>query len=167
MCCFGVIRTLGRFFGTIPSAWSTLSYLNLVFLGTNQLTGTIPAFFGALPRLSWLQLSANRLVGSLPSGFGVYWPGMGVLQLNGNNLTGTLDNFLTVRLTPMKYLSTIDIHDNGFRCVCLVNVVLVNVVDMYILCLRAGYVHANFACVRRAYFRARVSACAFVRLCVG
>ena len=52
--------------GEIPAELGSLSSLQTLDLGANQLTGEIPTQLGDLSSLEWLFLSGNQLTGELP-----------------------------------------------------------------------------------------------------
>lgn len=57
--------------GALPPEWSSLSSLEVLTLGLNQITGTLPAAAWAnLTALRWLDVGGNLLAGQLPGDWG-------------------------------------------------------------------------------------------------
>ncbi|XP_050369320.1 receptor-like protein 3 [Argentina anserina] len=52
--------------GHIPTYFSKLKRLELLYIGNNRLTGSIPSWLGNLPRLYSIDLSSNLLSGEFP-----------------------------------------------------------------------------------------------------
>ena len=56
-----------KFASTPPAAWSTLSHLYELDLGSNRLAGTLPAAWSALGKMALLHLDTNpQLYGQVP-----------------------------------------------------------------------------------------------------
>ncbi|CAI7877235.1 unnamed protein product, partial [Closterium sp. NIES-54] len=88
--------------GSLPSALSSLSQLQVLSMRNCSLTGRIPAVYGALTALQVLLLDSNRLQGPL---LGEESRGMLNLQhvdLSDNELEGGVSFF--PRLTSLKHL---------------------------------------------------------------
>ncbi|CAI5500802.1 unnamed protein product, partial [Closterium sp. Naga37s-1] len=79
-----------KLMGTIPDSISTLTKLWKLELWKNQLSGSIPSGIMQLPRLAYLGLSQNQLSGSIPGMTTESAHNYLNLQLQGNQLSGTL-----------------------------------------------------------------------------
>ncbi|MFV0394291.1 MAG: toxin Cry1Ac domain D-VI-related protein [Coprobacillaceae bacterium] len=95
--------------GQIPSIIGNLTNLTTINLSSNNLTGEIPATIGNLNNLSVLALDQNMLSGNLPAEMGNLASNLTHLNLQLNNLTGSLD--------PIKNLVNLNflfLSDNNF-----------------------------------------------------
>ncbi|GFY93177.1 leucine-rich repeat protein kinase family protein [Actinidia rufa] len=77
--------------GSIPADIGKLVSLNTLNIFRNQLTGSIPTSIGRLHKLQEVAFGRNKLSGEIPSSIGnlTLLIKLG-LQLNGNNLTGSI-----------------------------------------------------------------------------
>jgi Leucine-rich repeat (LRR) protein len=121
--------------GTIPRIFSTLPALTILYLSDNHLHGNIPADLGSLVSLQTLygygnalsgpiptsiaalahattiQLHENALTGSIEGLFSPSWqPVLELLQLNSNQLTGTIPD----ELFALPQLRTLVLGGNCF-----------------------------------------------------
>ncbi|MYG37346.1 MAG: hypothetical protein F4205_17885 [Gemmatimonadetes bacterium] len=95
--------------GAIPSAFSTLSSLEVLYLHENSLTGEIPSSLGTLTRLREMSLRSNQLTGPVPVVLGDL-ADLEHLWLNYNpGLTGPLP----LALTKLASLATLDVRGTG------------------------------------------------------
>ncbi|RKZ50522.1 MAG: hypothetical protein DRR00_15010 [Candidatus Parabeggiatoa sp. nov. 3] len=88
----GIVRYSKNLSGTIPNL-STLTNLQTLNLGNNQLSGTIPVELGNVDSLTSLGLNDNQLNGAIPNEFGNLVNLM-VLELSHNQLSGTIPTTL-------------------------------------------------------------------------
>lgn len=79
--------------GELPADLATLTELELLFLGHNDLTGAIPPELGGLTNLQRLGLSNNALSGAIPSELGTL-ANLQQLDLGWNRLTGPIPPWL-------------------------------------------------------------------------
>jgi Leucine-rich repeat (LRR) protein len=76
--------------GALPAELGSLSALQRLRLGSNQLTGAIPNTLGQIgASLTWLDLSANQLSGGIPGELGDL-ASLTLMFLNGNQLSGPI-----------------------------------------------------------------------------
>ena len=75
--------------GPIPTWLGSLTSLETLYLSENQLTGMIPPELGSLTDLRWLRLSENQLTGTIPTEMGSL-ANLEELFLSGNQLTGCI-----------------------------------------------------------------------------
>ncbi|MDE2991715.1 MAG: fibronectin type III domain-containing protein [Chloroflexota bacterium] len=83
--------------GKIPAELGDLSALEDLNLGDNALTGTLPSALAKLGNLELLYLQNNRLTGGIPAAYAALdLERLYHLNLNGNNLTGTVTLTLAI-----------------------------------------------------------------------
>ncbi len=88
--------------GSIPAELGSLAHLEFLDLGTNALTGPIPAELGSLTNLRHLDLEHNELTGAIPAELGSL-SNLEHLALDHNELTGSIPVELG-SLTHLEYL---------------------------------------------------------------
>lgn len=96
-----------RLIGSIPSAISHLSALQILILANNYLHGVIPDSMCSMASLAKLDLSENSLAGAIPKHIG-NMSGLVVLELFSNELSGTLPS----NLVGLVVLSELVLDDN-------------------------------------------------------
>jgi len=111
--------------GTIPDL-SPLQNLQLLFLNRNRLEGTIPESLGELQNLTSLLLSFNRLTGKIPDALGEL-ENLEALYLSGNELEGDIPSSLG-NLTELLVLG---LHYNNLTSIPSSLDSLGNLVFMY------------------------------------
>lgn len=89
--------------GPLPKSLSNCSSLEILNFGNNMLIGTFPDWLASLPSLQVLILGSNILHGSLPSSV---FSALRILDLSGNEFTGSLPAKLIRNLTAMKDMSS-------------------------------------------------------------
>jgi Leucine-rich repeat (LRR) protein len=94
--------------GTLPSAWSALSYLQTLDLGVNQISGTIPSGLTSLTSLQTLALNENQLSGTIPSELGSM-SNLQTLDLSYNDLSGNIP----IQLSNMSALMNLNLGGNS------------------------------------------------------
>ena len=97
--------------GDIPRELGNLSNLETLNLDYNELTGDIPRELGSLPNLQWLYLSDNELTGDIPTELGNL-SNLHELSLSGNQLTGEIPH----SLTGLTLLAGFVFHNNSGLC---------------------------------------------------
>ena len=97
--------------GDIPTELGSLSNLETLNLGGNQLTGDIPTELGNLSNLQGLWLNDNELTGDIPTELGNL-SNLHELWLHGNQLTGELPH----SLTGLTVLMGFTFHNNSGLC---------------------------------------------------
>ncbi|KAL0306170.1 UNVERIFIED_CONTAM: Receptor-like protein kinase BRI1-like 3 [Sesamum radiatum] len=75
--------------GSIPGNLGSMSFLEFLFLGHNNITGEIPFSFGGLKSVGVLDLSHNKLQGSIPGSLGGL-SFLSDLDVSNNNLSGRI-----------------------------------------------------------------------------
>ena len=85
--------SFNNFSGIIPSIWSSLTKMRVLFLYKNSLSGSIPAYITTFTALKELALDDNDFTGNIPVNLG-YLPTLSKLWLAQNNLTGTIPQSL-------------------------------------------------------------------------
>ena len=92
--------------GTLPTRLYEWTQLEAFWVYDNRLTGTLPAFFSTVTRS--LDFDENQMTGSIPDTWGTMMPGLTIVALSGNMLTGTLPGIFG-SLVNLTYL---DVSDN-------------------------------------------------------
>ncbi|KAJ0977434.1 hypothetical protein J5N97_012908 [Dioscorea zingiberensis] len=95
--------------GTLVSALSLLTNLNILHLNTNSFTGTVPDTFSNLHSLTELDLSNNLLSGPFPAPT-LYIPSLIYLDLRFNSFSGQIPEELFE-----KQLDAIFLNNNQFE----------------------------------------------------
>ena len=89
--------------GSIPDSWTTLTTLELVSLGLNELTGTLPeSLINNNPNLRSIFLEDNKLSGGLP--LSPVSNALTQLRLNGNDLEGPIPSGFSGLSVLRKFL---------------------------------------------------------------
>lgn len=106
-----VILEHNNFGGGIPNSISNIStHMEMLFLGSNQVSGIIPEGIGNLINLLGLGLESNYLHGSIPSSVG-NMQSLQKLALWGNELTGSMPS----SLASVAQLSILDLASNNLE----------------------------------------------------
>ncbi|KAG7568544.1 Leucine-rich repeat [Arabidopsis thaliana x Arabidopsis arenosa] len=98
------------FIGQVPSSFSNLSMLTLLYLDKNELTGSFPLVWN-LANLSILDLSSNNFSGAIPSSL-LTMPSLSYLNLRGNHFT---DPFKLPNSSASSRLETLFLGNNRFE----------------------------------------------------
>jgi Leucine-rich repeat (LRR) protein len=93
--------------GTIPDSFQQLTQLTELDLDSNLLTGTIPTAIGGLTQLTLLVLEYNQLTGTIPTVLGQLLQ-LAQLSLGLNRLTGTIP----ASLGQLPLLRVLSLYDN-------------------------------------------------------
>ncbi|XWS24366.1 hypothetical protein CRYUN_Cryun28dG0095600 [Craigia yunnanensis] len=93
---------------SIPASLGNLSRLTSLYLCHNNLAGSIPAALGELRKLKILDLSVNSLAGSIPSSFG-FLGNIERLELASNYLSGSIPP----GLGSLQGLQVLNVSDNN------------------------------------------------------
>lgn len=103
----------GNYFtGTLPESLSQLHETLKDFdVGDNDLSGSIPSSLGLLSKLNTFSLRFNHFVGRVPTALSAMSE-LRILQLNGNYLSGSLDNLFSSRVN-LTHLQVFDASDNA------------------------------------------------------
>ena len=96
--------------GTIPTLLSTLTSLVELNLAFSTLHGTVPTFLILLTNLQFLDMSLNVLSGTIPTNVLSGWPGMTMLNVQGNSLVGSLPS----SIGSLRQLQGLYLGNNGF-----------------------------------------------------
>ena len=113
--------------GTIPTELRTIRFNHMndqfggrdgkIHLRENALTGTIPY----LGQLANFDLSSNQLTGTFPSEYSTWEPNQNediVIDISGNNVTGSLDDVLCDRYDTLGQSATITVDCDTVTCSC-------------------------------------------------
>ena len=95
--------------GTIPSAISRLTQLELLSAYSNSLSGPIPAAIGDMTALTYLDLCLNSLLSTIPSAIVDNLTNLRVFSVWSNRLTGEIPS-----MEKLKKLSVLKLSDNFF-----------------------------------------------------
>jgi Leucine-rich repeat (LRR) protein len=119
--------------GTLPSSWTSLPALQVLYLRNNSLSGTLPAGMGAgggLQKLRYLELWGNpKVSGTLPQSLGGL-TGLLNLDMQGLRLSGTLPTEIG-RLTQLRSLRLNDNKLSGSLPTQLGNLVHLETLDVW------------------------------------
>ncbi|XP_017624596.1 receptor-like protein Cf-9 homolog [Gossypium arboreum] len=89
--------------GLVPPSLANCTSLELLNLGNNKLTDRFPRWLASLPSLQILILRFNRFYGSLPHSIASSnFSALRIIDLSGNEFTGTLSTKLLQNLRAMK-----------------------------------------------------------------
>ncbi|KAF8045492.1 hypothetical protein N665_4801s0001 [Sinapis alba] len=94
---------------SLPSGFSNLNRLEVLYLSSNGFIGQVPSSFSNLSQLSYLDLSNNELTGS----FNLVWnlSELSFLDLSFNHFSGTLNP--SSSLFELHHLIYLDLADNN------------------------------------------------------
>lgn len=73
--------------GALPDAWSNLTSLQELHVGSNRLVGTLPSTWDAMTAMTRLDVSTNALSGTLPTIWWV-WGGRGDVRARRSAVVG-------------------------------------------------------------------------------
>ncbi|KAJ0806652.1 putative non-specific serine/threonine protein kinase [Helianthus annuus] len=103
-----VDRSMIKWQGSLREFGSTLGFVKIINLSSNNLTGKIPDELTGLHKLIALDLSMNALVGEIPSNVG-QMKELLILDLSRNNLRGGLPS----SMSQMTWLDYLDVSYNN------------------------------------------------------
>ncbi|KAJ3680746.1 hypothetical protein LUZ60_015235 [Juncus effusus] len=117
--------------GSIPVSLANASGLTQIDLSTNQFSGKIPSNLGMLENLSWLALESNQLEATEASDWDFLKSlancnFLNTLNLNSNNLTGSLPSSIGNLSTQLSYLNLMNNQISGEIPPTIANLVNLN-----------------------------------------
>lgn len=96
-----------KFYGSLPSDWSSMVNLEELHLSTNQFYGSIPSSMSSLSKLQILGLQSNQLQGTIPDILSS-WQDLADLELGNNNLRGQIPS----SIGSLKKLKIVRVNNN-------------------------------------------------------